>query len=209
MKKSIWQSDWFFALVITIAFFVIADSTGIQKLEWSLYDQGVRSSSRDPGKKIAVIAIDDESIANIGRWPWPRDVLASMISKLSEGGAKVISNTILLSEPQLDPGLVNINEALTYIQSSGLSSLNNEQINELEGILLRGQSDLDTDTKLGNSIAASGNVIMSTLFSLSAQGFPLGNLEEDLPGYLSMKEGFSYDWDDQRKELGFENLVSD
>lgn len=181
-----WKQDWFFAFVITIVFFVAADSTGIQKLEWSLYDQGVRSSSRDPGNKIAVIAIDDESIANIGRWPWPRDVLASMISRLSEGGAKVISNTILLSEPQLDPGLVNINEALTYIQSSGLSSLNNEQINELEGILLQGQSDLDTDTKLGNSIKASGNVIMSTLFSLSAQGFPLGNLEEDLPGYLSM-----------------------
>jgi serine/threonine-protein kinase len=181
-----WKQDWFFAFVITIVFFVVADSTGIQKLEWSLYDQGVRSSSRDPGDKIAVIAIDDESIANIGRWPWPRDVLASMISRLSEGGAKVISNTILLSEPQLDPGLVNINEALTYIQSSGLSSLNNEQIHELEGILLQGQSDLDTDTKLGNSIKASGNVIMSTLFSLSAQGFPLGNLEEDLPAYLSM-----------------------
>jgi eukaryotic-like serine/threonine-protein kinase len=186
MKKSIWRSDWFFAFIITIVFFVIADSVGIQKLEWSLYDQGVRSSSRDPGDKIAVIAIDDESIANIGRWPWPRDVLASMIATLSKGGAKVISNTILLSEPQLDPGLVNINEALTYLQSSGLSGLNNAQINELEGILLQGQSDLDTDTKLGNSIMASGNVIMSTLFSLSAQGFPPGNLEEELPGFLSM-----------------------
>ena len=186
VKKSIWRSDWGFALVITFVFFIIADSAGIQKLEWTLYDQGVRSSSRDPGDKIAVIAIDDESIANIGRWPWPRDVLASMISKLSEGGAKVISNTILLSEPQLDPGLININEALMYIQSSGLSSLNNKQINELEGILLQGQSDLDTDTKLAKSISASGNVIMSTLFSLSAQGYPLGNLEGDLPDYLSM-----------------------
>jgi len=48
MKKSIWRSDWFFALAITFVFFVIADSATIQKLEWSLYDQGVRSSSRDP-----------------------------------------------------------------------------------------------------------------------------------------------------------------
>lgn len=186
MKKSIWRRDWFFAFMITIVFFVIADSSVIQKLEWSLYDQGVRSSSRDPGSKITVIAIDDESIANIGRWPWPRDVLASMISKLSEGGAKVISNTILLSEPQLDPGLIKINEALAYINSSGLSSLNNEQVNELVGILHQGQLDLDTDTKLADSIMASDNVIMSTLFSLSAQGFPLGNLDEDLPAYLSI-----------------------
>ena len=99
--------------VITIVFFVAADSTDIQKLEWSLYDQGIRSSSRNPVAKITITAIDDESIANIGRWSWPRDVLASMINRLSEGVAKVISNTILLSEPQLDPGLVNINEALT------------------------------------------------------------------------------------------------
>ncbi len=186
MKKSIWRSDWFFALVITLVFFVIADSGTIQKLEWSLYDQGVRSSSRDPGNKIAVIAIDDESIANIGRWPWPRDVLASMISKLSEGGAKVVSNTILLSEPQLDPGLKKINEALAFIDSSGLTSLNNQQLDELEDILQQGQLDLDTDTKLAASIKESGNVVMSTLFSLSAQGFPLGNLEEDIPEYLKV-----------------------
>jgi len=186
MKKSIWRSDWFFALVITFVFFVIADGGTIQKLEWSLYDQGVRSSSRDPGNKIAVIAIDDESIANIGRWPWPRDILASMISKLSKGGAKVVSNTILLSEPQLDPGLIKINEALTFINSSGLSSLNNGKLNELEGILQQGQLDLDTDTKLADSIKESGNVVMSTLFNLSVQGFPLGNLEEDIPDYLKV-----------------------
>jgi len=186
MKKSIWRSDWFFALVITLVFFVIADGGTIQKLEWSLYDQGVRSSSRDPGNWIAVIAIDDESIANIGRWPWPRDVLASMISKLSEGGVKVISNTILLSEPQLDPGLKKINEALAFIDSSGLTSLNNQQLDELEGILQQGQLDLDTDTKLADSIKESGNVVMSTLFNMSAQGFPLGNLDEDIPDYLKM-----------------------
>jgi CHASE2 domain-containing sensor protein len=185
MKKTIWRNDWFFALAITFVFFIIADSAFIQKIEWSLYDQGVRSSSGDPGNKIAVIAIDDESIANIGRWPWPRDVLASMITKLSEGGAKVISNTILLSEPQLDPGLIKINEVLTHIESSGLSSLNNQKINELEDMLRRGQTDLDTDTKLADSIKVSGNVVMSALFSLSAQG-PLGNLDEVFPDYLDI-----------------------
>ncbi len=186
MKTSIWRSDWFFALAITFVFFIIANGATIQKLEWSLYDRGVRASSGEPGNNIAVIAIDDESIANIGRWPWPRDVLASMISKLSEGGARVVSNTILLSEPQLDPGLIKINEALSYIDSSGLTALNNQQLNELAGILQQGQLDLDTDTKLADSIKESGNVVMSTLFNMSAQGFPLGNLDEDVPEYLKM-----------------------
>ena len=184
IKKSIWRSDWFSALAITFVFFVIADSAFVKKIEWSLYDRGVRSSSADPGNKIAVIAIDDESIANIGRWPWPRDVLASMIAKLSDAGAKVISNTILLSEPQLDPGLIKINEVLTHIESSGLSSLNNQKINELEDMLRQGQIDLDTDTKLAESFKSSGNVVMSALFNFSLQGKPLGKLEEDLSEYL-------------------------
>ena len=35
---------------------------------------------------IAIIAIDDQSIANIGRWPWSREVHAEMIDKLAAAG---------------------------------------------------------------------------------------------------------------------------
>ena len=36
-----------------------------------------------------MIAIDDVSIANLGRWPWSRDRLARMIDLLAAGKAKV------------------------------------------------------------------------------------------------------------------------
>ena len=41
-------------------------------LERRFYDFASRHSDRDPSDRIAIIAIDDQSIANIGRWPWPR-----------------------------------------------------------------------------------------------------------------------------------------
>lgn len=52
-----------------------------------------------------MIAINDQSIANIGRWPWSHGVHAKMIEKLSVGLAKVIGNVICFLEPQIDLSL--------------------------------------------------------------------------------------------------------
>ena len=75
-------------------------------------DLGVQATSRVPSDRIAVIAIDDNSIANIGRWPWPRDVHARMTDLLAGAKAKVIANTVFFSEPQLDPGYQYITKLL-------------------------------------------------------------------------------------------------
>jgi len=50
-----------------------------------------------------VVAIDDDSIKNIGRWPWPREIHAQMVDKLKSAGAKVIGSTIFYAEAQIDP----------------------------------------------------------------------------------------------------------
>jgi CHASE2 domain-containing sensor protein len=57
-----------------------------------------------PADKIAVIAIDKQSIDNLGRWPWSREVHAKMIDGLAAAKAKVIASTVFFSEPQIDPG---------------------------------------------------------------------------------------------------------
>ena len=69
MNKSFWKSDWFAGLIISIIFLLATNSTFIQSLERKAYDIGVQASTRDAGNQIAIIAIDDQSIANIGRWP--------------------------------------------------------------------------------------------------------------------------------------------
>ena len=48
-------------------------------LERRYYDYASTETTRRPSDRIAIIAIDDQSIANIGRWPWPRDVHAQLI----------------------------------------------------------------------------------------------------------------------------------
>ncbi|MBT8119032.1 MAG: CHASE2 domain-containing protein [Gammaproteobacteria bacterium] len=123
MKNGVFKSDWFTGLVIVFIFLIFASSDFIASIERSAYDFGVRSSSRIPSDKIAIIAIDDQSIDNIGRWPWSRDIHAQMHDILAEGGAKAVGQTVFFSEPQLDPGLQFIRELKQAFEESSISAV--------------------------------------------------------------------------------------
>ena len=89
-------------------------------MERKAYDIAVGMTSRAPSDKIAIIAIDQPSLVNIGRWPWSREVHAEMIDKLSAAKAKVIASTVFFSEPQIDPGLgTYINKLISIYGSAG------------------------------------------------------------------------------------------
>jgi eukaryotic-like serine/threonine-protein kinase len=113
MKKlDFWRADWFLSLVVALVVLALSGRDLVQSLERKAYDLGVQTASRAPSDKIAVIAIDDQSIANIGRWPWSREVHARMTDILVEAKAKVIVNSTFFFEPQLDPGLGYVNKLL-------------------------------------------------------------------------------------------------
>ena len=123
MKNGVLKSDWFTGLIITLILLVFSGSDFIASMERNAYDFGVKSSTRIASNKIAIIAIDDESIANIGRWPWPRDIHAQMHDILSEGGAKIVGQTVFFSEPQIDPGLQFIRELKQAFEESSIAAV--------------------------------------------------------------------------------------
>ncbi len=123
MKTRFWSSDWFAGLLITIVVVMFSGTAPFQSLERSFYDWGVRSTDRLPSEKIAVIAIDDESIDNIGRWPWPRDLHAELIDRLAQGGAKVIGQTVFFLEPQIDPGTLYIRELIDFFSNASFNDV--------------------------------------------------------------------------------------
>ncbi len=180
-----WKSDWFIGLVITGFVAALASSPIIENIERNAYDMGVRSSHHDAGDKIAVIAIDDESISNIGRWPWPRSYLAQMVAALNQGGAKAIGLPIFLSEPQLDPGLKSIREINEFYNKELASITDNTAIGELGMKLAEAESTLNTDQQLADSMAAAKNVVLPMQFVLGQmQGHPDG----ELPAYVTRNQ---------------------
>ena len=134
MKSRFWSSDWFAGLIISIVVVLFSGSATFQSLERTAYDWGVRSTQKSPSDKIAIIAIDDESIANLGRWPWPRDLHADLIQRLSESGAKVIGQTVFFLEPQIDPGSLFIQDLVEFVSNASFNDAPAD-IDTLSGLL--------------------------------------------------------------------------
>jgi serine/threonine protein kinase len=112
-QAGFWTKDWLLGLAVAIVLFLFAGSDLLQSLERKAYDMGVRAADRGaPSDRIAVIAIDDASIRNIGRWPWPRDVHAKLTDHLAAGKAKVVVSLVFFTEPQIDPGLAYVNRLI-------------------------------------------------------------------------------------------------
>ncbi|MFN3587347.1 MAG: CHASE2 domain-containing protein, partial [Moraxellaceae bacterium] len=158
---SFWKKDWVAGLVITLGVLIAASATDVvDRIENYAYDLGVRTSSKEPGDRIAVIAIDDQSIANMGRWPWPRTTLAKMVSDLNKGGARAIGLPFFLSEPQIDPGLASIRELNAFYEEQ-LAALSEETpaLLTLGEKLGEVEARLDTDQHLADAMANAGNVV--------------------------------------------------
>lgn len=138
MKQGFFRSDWFAALAFAVLFAVLAYGflgNAFQGLERSAYDMGVRGRSRAPSDKLAVIAIDDQSIQNLGRWPWPRTLHAQLVDKLRAGGAKLIGSTVFYSEAEQDTGSAVIDDLAKTLQTSPLTQQIPAEIDSFNAML--------------------------------------------------------------------------
>jgi adenylate cyclase len=73
-----------------------------------------------PDSQVAIVTIDEKSVKEIGRWPWPRSVQAQLIDKLREAGAKAVALDIVYSESDQNSELVKMQELVKTYRSMGL-----------------------------------------------------------------------------------------
>ena len=172
-RGKFWRTDWFVGVLVVVAVLVLHMATDfIGTMERRYYDFASTSSSRQPSDRIAIIAIDDQSVGNIGRWPWPRDVHAELIDKLAAAKAKTIVHSVFFFEPQTDRGLAYIRKIKEAIGADNPAA---EPANKL---IAEAELALDTDGKLAASISKAGNVLLPSLFAL---GEPQGKADKPLP----------------------------
>ena len=73
-----------------------------EKLESKTFDLrlNLRNHFRKPhpAPDITIVMVDEKSIAEIGRWPWSRDIQADLVNKISAGNPKVIGIDIMYTE---------------------------------------------------------------------------------------------------------------
>jgi CHASE2 domain-containing sensor protein/nitrogen-specific signal transduction histidine kinase len=99
--------SWCDEIVIAAVLAALAVALALGGWAWRLdrlvYDLGLTLWSQPAPADIVIIAIDDDSLEAIGRWPWRRAVHASLIERLAQAQPKAVALDIVFSEPDPDP----------------------------------------------------------------------------------------------------------
>ena len=70
---------------------IAADVPWLRRLEIAAFDAQTRlRGTQKPGVETVIVMIDDQTIAELGHWPLPRQRLAELVSVLNRAGAVVI-----------------------------------------------------------------------------------------------------------------------
>lgn len=92
--------EWFVILCCALAVAWWAErSDATARVDRALLDRAAIEAAEPARDDILLVAIDDRSLAEIGRWPWDRRQLAVLVDKLTAGGAKGVLLDVFLSEP--------------------------------------------------------------------------------------------------------------
>ncbi|MFH1723955.1 MAG: CHASE2 domain-containing protein [Elusimicrobiota bacterium] len=186
MKKRAWIADALLGLFLTVVVLgsFLLQASWIESLELKLYDMRAQlRTNLDPSSDIVLVAIDDDSIARLGRWPWSRTRIAQLLSVLKKAEPRVIGLDIVLSEPQRNPALEELDELrrkyVDHVASRKIIQRGVAFEDEFSSATVR----LDTDSQLLAALTTAQNVVLPMFFT--EIGGTMGGKPPDLHPALS------------------------
>ena len=163
-----------FALAAIVLLLLLAHVTGLSELRFvrqadaSLYDIKARLFAPLTGdERIVIVDVDDRSLAELGRWPWRRDLMAEIVDKLfRQYDVRALGFDMVFAES--DQGA-----ALTVLDELERGTLaNNPAVVEEIGRL---RPQLDRDGRLAKAIQGRP-VALGYFFSQEPNGSQSGRL---------------------------------
>ena len=95
--------EWFAVTVMCMVIVVLAALEGwLWRIDQSVYDSSLSAFMGPPSSDVVIIAIDDASLARLGRWPWSRRVHAALVDRAREAGARAMMMDLILDTPSRD-----------------------------------------------------------------------------------------------------------
>ena len=78
---------------------------GLRRMDYLVQDAGTRLYAHAAHPDIVIVAVDDRSIASIGRWPWRRALHAQLVDQITAQSPRALGLDILFGEEDADyPG---------------------------------------------------------------------------------------------------------
>lgn len=92
--------EWLGATIFVTLLAALAAGLGwFWRLDQTLYDASLALRQRPAPEDVVIIAIDQQSLDQVGRWPWRRAIHATLLEQLTAAGVKGVAMDILLAEP--------------------------------------------------------------------------------------------------------------
>ncbi len=158
-------------LPVLLAFGIAADlwrPAVIDRLEAMVYDAHIRLHvSTETDHRIVIIDIDEDSLAEVGRWPWSRHHMAQLVNTLFEQHDIVVMGMdVVFAEPDESSGLRQLEQL-----AAGDLRDNAPFLEHLETL----RSELDFDGRFAQALA-NRPVILGYYFTSDRTGLRAGTL---------------------------------
>src|SRR5262249_20991801 len=150
------------AIAITVAAVRLLAPVPLEVLDRKFLD--FRHLIRGPlaaSDQIVIVAIDETSLARLGRWPWPRARLAELVERLDAAGGAAIGFDVLLDQP------------VTSVDRRALEAVLDADPQRSAGALRDVVRDqLDDDARLASALRHSAHVALAHFFEFGGSAPP-------------------------------------
>lgn len=154
-------------IIISSAIFAVTSRTGVPFLdiiELKTIDLRFKfKGETPPGDAIVIAVVDEKSLKKEGKWIWPRQKIADLITRLSDAGARVIAFDIVFSEAD-NKGVGVLHDVRRALQDLDIDNHDlNLYLNELTHLE-------DNDRRLSEAIRNSkARVVLGSFFHIKSE----------------------------------------
>jgi len=98
-----WRGGVVGALSAALALFLVVERPGeLEDLGAGWFDAMKQIAPRDRLEEpVIIVSIDEESVAQIGAWPWPREETAKLFQRIAAAGPAAVGVDMLFVEPEI------------------------------------------------------------------------------------------------------------
>jgi CHASE2 domain-containing sensor protein len=186
---------WGIAPILLVTILSLWRPPLLANLEYLVYDTIVRAAPTNaPGDRIVIVDVDERSLALVGQWPWRRDLIAGLITRLRDHGAAVVALDIIFAERDryegnalvpdraladaLQPGRVVLGYGITFDPGSDATG---PCVQHPLGLVVLGQLDEPADPPFFH---ATGAVCSLPMLATAAGASGFLNAAPDADGLL-------------------------
>lgn len=125
MKKPVRERAWPLALAlftaVTCTVLYLSSPDFLDLLELKTYDLRLRARGPIPTSElVSIVAIDERSLEEIGRWPWTRSLMADLVKRLDSYDPLGVGYDISFFDPEDNPAQAELLRLAQNAQTLGL-----------------------------------------------------------------------------------------